>query len=91
MLGLSGNPLGDAGLQHLTRAIAEDRDDEVLPKLTELHLRAIGLSGDITPIAELAGALMPTRRGLAALRTLVLDAEYAGPLPHQPWTPPHHP
>jgi Ran GTPase-activating protein (RanGAP) involved in mRNA processing and transport len=68
-LSLSGNAIGDDGLKALADACA---DDEILPILSELHLRDVGASAE-GGVAALAAVLMPSKGGLPALRSLVLD------------------
>ena len=70
-LGLSGNPIGDEGVKALAKACS---DEEVLPRLEQLHLREthVGDSG-LTALAEI---LLPKVGGLPALRTLVVDHEH---------------
>lgn len=67
-LSLSGNPIGDEGFRAFASAC---EDDEILDKLTDLHL----CSTDVTDkgLAALAETLMPKNGGLPALRTLLVD------------------
>lgn len=68
---LSSNPIGDRGLG----AFAEvTRDDEVLPKLTELHI----CDTEITDkgLTALAETMMPTVGGLPSLRLLLVDDQH---------------
>ena len=71
ILSLSGNPIGDAGVRAIAGAT---EDDEILPKLVELHLRetTVGEKG----LAALSETLMPKTGGLPCLRTLVVDESY---------------
>ena len=71
-LSLSGNPIGDESVKYFAKAAA---DDEVLPKLAELHLCETGVSGD-GGIAALCETLMPRTGGLPQLRSLHVDEEY---------------
>ena len=73
-LSLSGNTrIGDEGLSALAKAC--NNDEDVLANLSELHLREIGATAD-GGITQLANAMMPTQRGLTALRLLVIDEEF---------------
>ena len=71
-LGLSGNPIGDAGVTALATACA---DEEVLPKLEQLHLRATQVSAD-GGLNALGDILLPRTGGMPSLRTLVVDVEH---------------
>ena len=68
---LSSNPIGDHGLSALAEVA---RDDEVLPKLGELHI----CDTEITEkgLVALAEIMVPTVGGLPALRLLLVDDQH---------------
>ena len=70
-LTLSGNPIGDGGFAAIASVC---QDDEVWPRLTDLHLCATGV-GD-KGLCALAETLMPKCGGLPGLRTLLVDEEH---------------
>ena len=71
VLGLSGNPIGNAGVAAFADAVRED--DDVLAQLIELHLRETRATADGGLSA--LGDVLCKRAGLPMLRTLVIDEE----------------